>query len=209
MKELILVGFGGHGKSVADTIERAGEYRIIGYTDVEDRNVPYPYLGTDDGLQMYYDSGIKYACVCIGYMGKGNVRNNLYEKLTSIGFELPVIIDPSAIVSDSAWVGEGTFIGKNSVINAEVNVGKMCIINTNSLVEHECDVGDFSHIAVGAVLCGQVKIGKGSFIGANATIVQNSELEDNAFVGANKMICCKRTEVRGDCLKTNSLTSFN
>ncbi len=184
MEDIVLVGFGGHAKSVADCIERQSKYRIIGYTDVEKHTSVYPYLGTDDELNNIYESGVKNAVIAIGYMGKDNLRERLYEKVKKIGFELPVIVDPSAIVSSSAIVDEGTFVGKNAIINAEAYVGKMVIINTKALIEHECKVGDFSHIAVGAVLCGKVVVKNSGFVGANATVIQGRVVEERQLVPA-------------------------
>ena len=188
MEDIVLVGFGGHAKSVADCIERKEKYHIVGYTDMHEADSQYPYLGTDDGLQAIFDSGVKNAAIGIGYMGKGAVRQHLYARLKEIGFKLPVIFDPSAIVSSTAVVGEGTFIGKYAVINAEASIGKMAIINTKALVEHECVVDDYSHVAVGAVLCGQVKVGEAAFIGANATVIQCRQIERNAIVPAGATI---------------------
>ena len=48
----------GHAKSIADCIERQGNYRIAGYTDSMQRNL-HKYLRTDERLQEYYDNGIK------------------------------------------------------------------------------------------------------------------------------------------------------
>lgn len=188
MEDVVLVGFGGHAKSVADCIEREGKYHIVGYTDMQEADSQYSYLGTDDELQAILVGGVKNAAIGIGYMGKGAVRQHLYAKLKQIGFYLPVITDPSAIVSSTAVVGEGSFIGKCAVINAEASIGKMAIINTKALVEHECVVGDFTHVAVGAVLCGQVKVGEGAFIGANATVIQCRQIESNAIVPAGATI---------------------
>ena len=105
-----------------------------------------------------------------------------YNHLKEKGFEFPIIIDPSAIVADTARIEEGTFIGKGVIINAEAKVGKLVILNTRCLVEHECLICDYSHIAVGAVLCGQVEIGEAAFVGANATVIQCIK------VGARKLI---------------------
>ena len=39
MKEkIVLIGFGGHAKSVIDSIEASGEYKIAGYTDIKTEN---------------------------------------------------------------------------------------------------------------------------------------------------------------------------
>lgn len=188
MEDIVLVGFGGHAKSVADCIERGGKYHIVGYTDMQAATAQYAYLGTDDKLQAIFNSGVKKAVIGIGYMGRGIVRQQLYGKLKKIGFELPVIVDPSAVVSATALIGEGAFVGKGAIVNAEAKIGKMTIINTKALVEHECVVGDFAHVAVGAVLCGQVEIGEGVFIGANATVIQCRKVEPNTEIPAGATI---------------------
>lgn len=188
MEDIVLVGFGGHALSVADSIERLGKYRIAGYTDLFEHESKYQYLGIDDNLKSIFERGIKKAAIGIGYIGKGDIRHRIYEKIKEIGFELPVIADPSAIISESAVVGEGTFIGKNVIVNAESHVGKMVIINTNAVIEHECEVGDFTHVAVSAVLCGQVRIGEAAFIGANSTIIQCREVESHIIVPAGVIV---------------------
>ena len=41
MEDIILIGYGGHAKSVADCIERQKRYRIIGYTELEKKKSQY------------------------------------------------------------------------------------------------------------------------------------------------------------------------
>ena len=174
MENILLVGYGGHAKSIGDCIERQGIYKIAGYTDIIQRESDYEYLGTDERLQEYYE--------------RGEIREKLYKKLKCIGYELPVICDPSSIISSTAYIGEGTFIGKNAIINAEAYVGNACIINTKALVEHECKVKEFSHIAVAAVLCGQVQVGRAVLVGANATVIQCMDIPDRSIIPAGVVV---------------------
>ncbi len=189
MKDIVLIGFGGHAKSVADTIERTGQFSIVGYTDImEDTTcIRYKYLGTDDALKDIYASGVRCAAVGVGYMGKGDTRDKLYKMLKDIGFELPLIVDSSAIVSEAAAIGEGTFIGKGAIVNANAKVGNMCIINSKALLEHETIVGDYSHVAIGANLCGQVSLGDHVFVGAGATVVQCVNVGAGSFIKAGEV----------------------
>lgn len=190
MEKIVLVGFGGHGKSVADAILRQKKYKLIGFTDMSVKK-PYmgcPYLGTDDILKDLFLQGVDNAFIGIGYMGKSKIRDRLYDKALKIGYKIPCVIDPSAVVSGSALLGSGVFVGKNAVINAEADIGDMCIINTGAIVEHECRVGSFSHIAVGATLCGNVNIGNHVLIGAGTTIIQGCYVGDEAIVGAGSMV---------------------
>jgi len=190
MENIVLVGFGGHARSVADCIERSGQYRIIGYTDIEEAstNNGYTYLGTDDILEKIFSNGTRKAVVTVGQIGQDNVRQNIYKKLKDIGFELPIIADPSAIISQNCVIGEGTFVGKAAVINSNTTIGKMCIINSGVLCEHDNTIGDFCHIAVRAVCCGGVTVGTNSFIGANATIIQGISIGNGVTIGAGSLV---------------------
>lgn len=193
MKKVLLVGFGGHAHSVIDSIIQKNEYEIAGYVDNEEHNnyLDIKYLGDDSELKRLFDSGIKNATLCIGFMGKSNNRELLYNELKKIGFTLPIIIDNSAIIAKNVEIGEGTFIGKGTVVNANSKIGKMCIVNSKSLIEHDCEVGDFTHVSVAACLCGGVKVGESSFIGANSTIIQYLELGKNVFIGAGMLVTKK------------------
>lgn len=191
MKEkIVLIGLGGHAKSVIDSIEAAGKYEVAGYTDIENRAdyKGYHFIGTDRDLHGIYSDGIHNACISVGYMGRNNLRDKLYQMVKETGFNLPVITDPSAVVSSSAEIGEGTFIGKGCIVNAESRIGKMCIINTGALVEHENIIGDFTHIAVKTVLCGGIYIGGHCFIGANSTVIQGVKIGKNTITGAGTVV---------------------
>ena len=176
MSELVLVGGGGHCKSVIDTAKRMNCFEEIVITDpIVKRGTKVlgcSVVGTDDCLAELHQQGIEFAFVTVGSVGVNPFREIIADKVKSLGYHFPVIIDPTAIVSDSAIIGEGTFIGKNVVINAEVKIGKHCIINTGAIIEHECIVGDYTHISVGTTLCGEVVVRESCMIGAGTTVIQ-------------------------------------
>lgn len=188
MMDIVILGMGGHAKSVADSIVAGGKYNIVGYTDVEERNCKYSYLGTDDALIDCFERGIHNAVLGVGFLGESSIRDNVVNKAKAIGFEFPIIIDPSATVALEVTVGEGTFIGKNAVINSGCKVGKCCIINTGAIIEHECIVDDFSHISVGAILCGEVYVGHHVMVGAGTTVIQCKNIGNNSVIGAGAVV---------------------
>lgn len=192
MEKIILLGSGGHAHSVVDCIEGNGDFQICGFLDVE-KNVSeqyrgYKVLGTDDLLEDCFKQGIKKAFVTVGYMGKGNIRNRLYEQLKKLGFCIPNIVDKTAVIAKDVVLGEGIFVGKKAVLNSAAKIGDMCIINTGAIVEHDCRIGDFSHISVGSILCGEVVVGKAAFVGANATVIQGKYIGDNCIIGAGTTV---------------------
>lgn len=201
MEDILLLGLGGHAHSVVDSMEQAGEYNIVGFLDTEKmqgkRYKDYRVLDTDDALQKYFDSGIKNAFITIGFMGHGTVRNRLYQRLKDIGYNIPNIIDKTAVISENVELEDGIFVGKKAIINANVKIGKMCIVNSGAIVEHDCKIKSFSHIAVGSVVCGGVILGTQTLIGANATIIQNIEVGNNVVIGAGTTI---RKSVEDNCM---------
>ena len=91
MENIILLGLGGHAHSVVDSIEQAGKYNIIGFLETREmqgkRFRDYQVLGVDDNIQEYFDKGIRNAFITIGFLGYGNIRNQLYKQLKDIGYE--------------------------------------------------------------------------------------------------------------------------
>ncbi|XCP85367.1 acetyltransferase [Roseburia hominis] len=189
MDKIVILGYGGHGKSVADSIIRQGKYEIAGYTDNEDKQQDnITYLGSDNKLEEIFASGVANAVLGIGFLGKSLIRDRIYEKAKNIGFLFPAIIDSTASVAIDAIINEGAFVGKRAVVNANATVGKMCIINTGAIIEHDNRIGSFSHIAVGATICGEVTIGDHCLVGANSTVIQGIQIGNNATVGAGSVV---------------------
>lgn len=192
MEKILILGNGGHARSLADVIEREKKYEIAGYVvNTSSSSFPkndYEVIGSDTDLKNLYSQGIRSAAIGIGFLGKGNLRQHLYERLKAMGYNLPIICDPSAVIASNVVIGEGTFIGKGAILNTGVRVGRMCILNTGAIIEHDCTIGDFSHVAVRGVLCGSVIVGTSSFIGANATVIQERRIGNNCIVGAGEIV---------------------
>ena len=189
MKKIILVGAGGHFNSMVDTIENNNEYEIYGYTNpFKVEECIYNYLGTDDMLQQLYSDGIKHIAIAIGYMGHANIRNKIYDYIKQIGFNIPTIIDKSAVIANTVKIGEGTYVGKGCVLNSYVAIGEMCIINTGAIIEHNCIIGDFSHVAGGSVICGSTIVGKAVFVGANTTLIEGLTIGNSCIIGAGSVV---------------------
>lgn len=196
MSRIVLIGAGGHARSMADSIERAGLFQIQGFVDKEtDTKLGnYEYLGTDEYLSKIRQSGVENAAICIGYLGGDDRRQDLYAAAKKAGFNLPTIIDPSAIVANDAQIGEGSFIGKAAVVNTKASLGVMTIINSGAIIEHDCIVKSFSHVSVNTTLCGGCTIGESSFIGAGAVVLQGVKIGSTAIVGAGSIVLSNAPE---------------
>ena len=191
-KKLVLLGGGGHCKSVLDAVLRVGEYDDIVIVDPDLQVGTDIYgcqvVGDDSILPHLKQQGYECAFIAIGSISDTSLRRKLAARIKSLGFEIPVISDPSAVISRYAEIGPGTFVGKNAIINADAVIGKHCIINTGSIVEHECRIDDFTHVSVGSILCGNSHIGSSCLIGAGAVVIQGLTIGNNTIVGANSTV---------------------
>lgn len=192
VKKLLLIGGGGHCKSVLDSIIQLETYQEIGIIDMKDkvgeRIMDTPIIGCDDDLPKLYEEGYHYAFVTIGSIGNPSLRIKLFKYLRDIGFETPSIIDPSATVSGYSNIDRGIYVGKQAIINTGAIINKGAIINSGSIVEHDCKIGDFVHIAPGTVLSGEVSIGDYSHIGSNSTIKQQVTIGSNSIIGMGSVV---------------------
>lgn len=189
MGNLILIGGGGHCKSVIDVAEGAG-YNILGILDrpseVGKRVFGYSVIGTDDDIVKY----IKKAefLITVGQIKSPDLRIKLHKMVIDAGGKLATIIASTAYVSKYAQIGEGTIIMNNAFINAGAKVGNGCIINTFANIEHDAVVDDFCHISTGVMINGEVKVSEGCFIGSQSVINQCLTICERTIIGSGSLV---------------------
>ena len=191
MSKIILIGGGGHCKSVIDVVESEGRFEIAGIVDKPEflgtKVLGYPIIGNDSDLD---DLAKKYhnALVTVGQVETASLRISLYNSAIKAGYLFPSIISPNAYVSKHAKIGNGTVVMHNAVVNADTQIGENCIINSKALIEHDCLISSHCHISTNATINGGVKIYSGCFIGSNATTKNNISIDENTFVKAGSLI---------------------
>ncbi|VDN48544.1 Serine acetyltransferase [Petrocella atlantisensis] len=188
-EKILLVGGGGHGKSVLDSLIQLNHYSEIGIVDSKEKIGSYvmgiPVVGHDADLQTLYERGYKNAFVAIG---EPMLRMRLFNKLIRIGYLIPNIVDRTSTISTYIEVGKGIYFGKECVVNACAVINDGVIINTKALVEHDGYVGAFAHIAPGAILCGEVSVGKRTLIGAGSIIKQQLKIGSDTVIGMGSVV---------------------
>lgn len=191
-KKIILIGGGGHCKSVLDSLLNSLEYSDVGIIDKKEnigkKIMGVSIIGSDDDLLDIYNRGYQYAFITLGSIGNPALRIKLYNNVKALGFTIPSIIDSTACVSKYSQIESGVFIGKQAVVNAGAAINICSIINTSSIVEHDCVIGEFAHIAPGTVLGGEVMVGNYSHIGSNATVKQQVKIGHNSIIGIGSVV---------------------
>ncbi|MEZ5543316.1 MAG: acetyltransferase [Pseudomonadota bacterium] len=191
MKDIVVVGGGGHARVVISLIRKLAGYRLLGFTDTAPRPdiLSVPYLG-DDGV---LESLLREHATCCAALGLGNtgisdLRVKKATALVEMGFELPVLVSPAALVNEDVRFGAGTVVCDAAVVVTGARIGMACILNTGCTVDHDCHVGDGAHLAPGVVLCGDVQVGELAMIGAGAVLKQGVRVAARCLVGAGATV---------------------
>lgn len=183
MKNVVIIGTGGHAKVVADIVLSARDH-LIGFLtsdDGLDHFMGWPILGKDTEYDRFMD------CYFVIAIGRPDVRERISNAMN--GVKWYSAIHPSAVLSTiHTSIGDGTVIMANAVINPYARIGSHCIINSSATVEHDNEIEDFVHISVGAELAGTVKIGKRTWVGVGAAIKNGICVCRDCVIGAGAVV---------------------
>lgn len=188
MADIIMLGAGGIAIVAAEIAALMGLH-VVGFLDdrAERHGTMFcgaPVLGPFRMLPELRRS-VTSAVVAFGHCSE---RLQVADAVRSLGFEQPALVHPSAVISRTASVGEGSIIMPGVVINAGARVGRNTIVNTAASIDHECVIEEGVHIAPGVRLSGLVTIGRMSWIGVGSVIRESVHIGSNALVGAGTLV---------------------
>lgn len=191
--KVVVLGAGGHARSVIDALTASAEHEVVAITDPRPELAGTefegaPVVGDDSKLGELRADGVEGACLGIGGTGDNGPRMRAFELAHQLGFGLPVIVHPAAVISATATLGKGTVVLARAVVGPGARVGSDVIVNTGAIVEHDCVIGDHTHIASGAVLGGAVEVGESAHVGLAASILQGVSIGASAVVGAGAVV---------------------
>lgn len=191
MKKLVLVGGGGHARACLDVIQAEGHFQVIGILDQPERVgaevLGVPVIGTDEDMPSLIAKGMGFL-VALGQIKSPEPRIRLHARLRELGAHLPVVVAPTAHISNRAEIGEGSIVMHMGMVGSGARIGANCIVNTRALVEHDAEVGDHCHVATGALVNGDCRIGSGVFIGSGAVLRQGVRIGDRSVVGMGTIV---------------------
>ena len=188
-KNLILIGGGGHCKSVIEVAESVG-YTILGILDrpeeVGKKVLAYEIIGIDDDIPHYVEKAE--FVISLGFIKKPTLRIKLYNKVLEAGGKLATLIASTAHVSRYATLGAGTVVMHQAFVNAGAVIGNNVIINTFANIEHDAQIGNQCHISTGVMVNGDCIIGDNCFIGSQSVLVNTISICSDVIIGAGSLV---------------------
>lgn len=186
MHDLMILGAGGHGRTLYELA------KLLGYQDIvflDDNASPIIetnklIVGKISELKLHAN---KASNLAIG-IGNNKVREQLYHQLINLGIRPVTLLHPHAFVSPSATIADGSVVLAGSVVGANAKLGACTIVNSHSTVDHDSTLDDFAHLGVGVHLAGSSVIGKSAFLQAGTVGGYNAKVDDYSVCPAGTIL---------------------
>jgi UDP-perosamine 4-acetyltransferase len=194
MKEVLIVGAGGHSRVILSILAEQAVQSVIGVIDI---NLPQLSGGISNELIMdcpvlsleTLNSFAQPESVDI-FLAIGDVelRHLWWKKLREAGFSMPNLLSSHAIIDPSVKIGDSNVVCAKVFIGPEACLGNNNLINTGVILEHESSVGNNCHIAPGSIIAGRSHVMDNCFVGAGSVIIDGINLAQSTTLGAGSVL---------------------
>ena len=162
----LILGAGGHGRSVADAISANGD-QVMGFLDdaqpVGTLVHGVPVLGA---LSLAWELNRLLAAFeqpppdqVVVAIGNPRLRQTWQQVLEQVDAPLGVVLHPRAIVSATAQIGPGSVVLAGAVVNANASLHAGVLANSGSVVDHDATCAAYSQLGVNAAMAGGSRLG--------------------------------------------------
>lgn len=191
MKDLVIVGSGGHGRELYDTVVAVNHHhptwRVQGFVDDDPthldrlRRLGLEVLGDVDWLVTHP------ATYALG-IGTSAVRERIDARLSAAGLEPATVVHPSAHIGQDVRLGAGAVVYDRCTVTTNVSIGRHTHLNVGCAVQHDSVVGDFVQLSPGVLVNGDCVLGDGVFLGTGAVVVRGTTVGPGSTVGAGAVV---------------------
>jgi sugar O-acyltransferase (sialic acid O-acetyltransferase NeuD family) len=193
VKELYIIGAGGFGREVADTVRAKGErmpaYRIAGFID--DAETLWggvindiPVLGGRAYLKEHAGAAKPCAVIAIAdARTKEMIATDLDAFVTWAN-----IIHPTAVVSQYAEIGRGVIVQAHATLSSNIKIGNHVMINIASAVGHDAALSDFVSVMSFCDITGGVRVGRGAYLATSTAVIPDVNIGEYAYICAGSVV---------------------
>lgn len=186
-QKLVILGASLFAEEAADLVSEIEDYQLVGFVEGIDSKrcqqtlLGLPVMWIDDVAQL--DDSYRGVCAV------GTTRREKFiQQAVSLGLRFTTIVHPTAKVSRTALLGQGTIVSAGTVVAARTKIGCHVIINRGCLIGHHVEIGDYVTVSPGANIAGKVKIEQRAHIGMGAIILDGILVGGKSVVGAGAVV---------------------
>ena len=143
---LLILGAGSHGQEV---YEIASSLHVFDRIELLDDDTSKGTFGQWKDAAELRNDGFTAAIVAVG---DEELRKTWSSRLTKMGYVIPTLVHPTAVISQNACIGAGSVVGARATVSSGAKVGKGCIVSASVTVGIGANIDDWTHIAEGGVV---------------------------------------------------------
>jgi len=186
-RPLLVLGTRTFAEEVADIASETPGWRVAGFVENMD-----PARAGDElaGLPVYWvDEIADLTDTHWGLSGLATThRSRFTDQVAALGLRFATVVHPSARISPTSTLGEGTVVSVAVVVASHTAVGRHVIVNRGALIGHHTEIGDYVSIQPGANIAGSCAIGVGTYIGMGAVVLDHVSIGAHSIVGAGAVV---------------------
>ena len=192
MRQLVLLGAGGHASDVlglVETINRsAPTWEVVGVADDDIGTVSAARFADRavvlDATAAVFEPGHAF----VAAVGYPEPRRRIAVRAEQGGLEAVALVHPRVELGTGCTVGAGTVVLAGALVSPGVRLGRHALVHNGAIVGHDASVADFASLMPGCTIGGGAVVGAGALVGAGATVLQGLRLGDGCVVGAGAVV---------------------
>lgn len=188
MKELIIIGAGGHGRDIRSIVRYSQEwfdlYNFFGFLDDDPEKESLGPISSYTKYMSQHGDALRY----IVGVNDPVVRRKIVNYMDSIHAIPATLVHSTAIIGPKCYVGSGSVLGPYSVLTVDVHIGRHVHLNTSASINQGSVIGDYCTLSPGVKVCGDVHVGHTTYLGANSTVINMKNVGNNVTIGAGGVV---------------------
>ena len=193
--KVILIGSGQHCNVVMYNIKEQGIYDIACIAEIDHSKAgktidgvlvePFENFSKTamDVLEKKYNTSLFFIA-----FGSMKYRKDVYNFLSSNGWEAVNIIHPNAVVSPTCKLGKGILIECGCLVTPSPTIGDNVVVNTGSQVNHDNIIESHVYMASGVILSGGVTIKENTLLDDGVVVTLGTTVGSNCIIGAGAIV---------------------
>ena len=194
IKNIVIFGTGAVAAEITSQLEDSswGEeagIKIKGYVASDAAGLQHwkeykyqsPYLG--DFLSYEIKAGDYFVLA----LGNYKVKRQVVCEIKRRGGKFITLIHPTAIVAQTALIGEGNILDPFTIVGPNVKLGDFNLLTSQSVISRDCVVGDYNFFAT-SLLCGYNVVGDDNYFGIRGTTLPDISIGNRNVIQAGMIV---------------------
>jgi len=190
MYDIIIVGAGGFGREVnlwaKDSFSK-DQYKIKGFLDdnpriLDNYDMDVGIIGDLNSYEIKNQDRFLFA------IGDIDVKKRLVARLKKKGAKFLTLIHPTAIVVNTAKIGQGVIICPFVTVGDHAQLDDFVILNVYSSCGHDSKIGKYCILSPYAAATGFSILEDEAFLGTHSTVIPGKKVGYRSKVSANSVV---------------------